>query len=288
MPELSDLLAPPEPSFLSVPFDRIEPPAATAIRGRAGQSIHRLGFVSTLLLRRLNTPAPDGYGWAFEVVDGARRYRDAEREGLTELPALVLPPETSRTQVAALSAALNLARSPNPLAEAEAFAQLVRAGMDDEQIAADLGVPLGTVRKRLRLASAPPEVLEAVRSGACAAGTAAAVANLAGAYQAACVRRLEASGKLRASDVRDVQRARKEAALDALPGALFAEVAVAEVASRPASPDAPSGHAAAVQDETPEEALARVALEAARSGMTHRALRDVVQSAFQAARAELA
>ncbi len=211
-------------------------PWQSGARSASTRAIKTLGFASTVLLRAFPEPKQITYEdgsvgtFLFEVVDGARRLDDAKREGLEQIPATILPPETTEAEVAAYRITANLSRRPNPAHEVEALESLYQTyqqqGLSAEEapraIAAALGISLGTVKRRLKLTTLPAVVRQAVAEGKVAASVAEGVAGLNPEQQQALVERLNTTGKLHAADVADARRVRRESQLAGLGEILLA------------------------------------------------------------------
>lgn len=132
------------------------------------QSIREKGLIQPVILRKAE---PAGY----ELIAGERRWRAAQRAGLTELPAIVR--DTAADEVLELALVENLQREDlNPADEARAYRLLLdRTGVSQELLAARLGKSRVAVANALRLLALPPEAFEALRTGALTAGHARAV-----------------------------------------------------------------------------------------------------------------
>lgn len=119
-------------------------------------------------------------GWT--LVAGERRWRAAQRAGLTEVPAVVREVADDR-ELLELALVENLQRADlNPIEEAEAYETLARRfGLSQEEIAARVGKARPTVTNALRLLKLPPEVADLVRDGRLSAGQARPLLALDGA-----------------------------------------------------------------------------------------------------------
>ena len=128
------------------------------------QSIRAKGVIQPLVLRRL--PAGEGY----ELIAGERRWRAAQKAGLTEVPAIIR--KTEEDEVLEVALIENLHREDlNPVDEARAFKLLLdTSGRSQEEIAERLGKSRVAVANSLRLLSLPDEALDALRTGALTAG----------------------------------------------------------------------------------------------------------------------
>lgn len=115
----------------------------------------------------------------FEVVDGERRYRAAGEAGLAQVPVIVRNLTDDQVRIAQL---VSFAQRADLLAseEAAAYRDLAAAGKTAEQIAAEVGKPLGFVRSFLRLGKLPGWALDAVDRGVLPRATAELAARVPG------------------------------------------------------------------------------------------------------------
>ncbi len=130
-------------------------------------SIKAHGVLQPVLVR----PKDNGY----ELVAGERRWRAAQRAGLTEIPAVIRP--CSDDEVLALALIENLQRKDlNPLEEAQAYRTLIdRFGLTQEQIAQQVGKSRAAIANTLRLLSLPEPIKQALWEGAITEGHARAL-----------------------------------------------------------------------------------------------------------------
>lgn len=110
-------------------------------------------------------------GWT--LVAGERRWRAAQRAGLTEIPAVVREVAGDR-ELLELALVENLQRADlNAIEEAEAYQMLAqRFGLSQDEIAERVGKARPTVTNTLRLLKLPPAVADLVRDGRLSAGQA--------------------------------------------------------------------------------------------------------------------
>jgi ParB/RepB/Spo0J family partition protein len=252
-PEPKLLDTAPTPEVDTVPVELIRPtdPAATSAT-RA--SIDSIGFASAVVLRRLSDRDRTRGGMNFdvdpheyEVVDGEGRVSDARDAGILEVPAIIYPEDTPPVVLDFVRTVRNNARRNNPVAEARSYRSMVQNhGMPPETIARTQGVPVATIRKRLRLASLDDEFLQAVESKKIAVGTAERIANLSASAKEDVREILRSEGRVRRKDVSEVLDAERSDALQATTG-LF--------------PDAPESAPESV--EAPEKADPTYALREA-------------------------
>ncbi len=112
-------------------------------------------------------------GGDFMILAGERRWRAAQRAGLTKVPILVREVDSDQHRLE-LALVENLQRADlNPLEEAEAYQVLrERFGSSQAQIAEQVGKARSTVTNALRLLRLPEEVRELLREGALTPGQA--------------------------------------------------------------------------------------------------------------------
>lgn len=131
-------------------------------------SIRQLGVLQPVLVREA---ASGGY----ELIAGERRWRAAQRVGLTVIPAVIRKVEDQ----AALEQALveNLHRSElNAIEEAAAYQQLVEDfDLTQDQVALRVGKSRSAVANALRLFQLPPSIQRMVIEGSLTAGHARAL-----------------------------------------------------------------------------------------------------------------
>lgn len=148
-------------------------------------SIREQGVMQPILVRPVD-------GGRFEIVAGERRWRAAQRAGLTQVPALV----RSVPDQAALALALieNIQREDlNPLEEANGLARLIEEfGLTHESAAKAVGRSRSAVTNLLRLRDLARPVQEYLLEGALDMGHARALLGLAGGAQTGAAARVVA------------------------------------------------------------------------------------------------
>ncbi|HMB54729.1 MAG TPA: ParB/RepB/Spo0J family partition protein [Thermoanaerobaculia bacterium] len=112
-------------------------------------------------------------GGGYTIVAGERRWRAAQRAGLTEVPAVVREVSGDR-ELLELALVENLQRADlDPIEEAEAYRALQETfDLSQEAIAGRVGKARTTVTNALRLLRLPPEVIDMLRDGRLTAGQA--------------------------------------------------------------------------------------------------------------------
>jgi ParB family transcriptional regulator, chromosome partitioning protein len=138
-------------------------------------SIKAQGIVQPLIVRA----SGDGY----ELIAGERRWRAAQRIGLTEVPVLVR--EADDRELLELALIENLQRENlNPLEEALGYAQLIdQFKLKQEEVGVKVGKSRAAVANALRLLKLPPAVQEYIRSGRLSVGHAKVLMGLGGAEE---------------------------------------------------------------------------------------------------------
>ncbi|MDR2420729.1 MAG: ParB/RepB/Spo0J family partition protein [Oscillospiraceae bacterium] len=162
--------------FEYIPIEKIEPRRGQPRTGfeeaaleELAASIREHGVLSPLMVR----PSGDGF---YQIIAGERRWRAARLAGLSELPARVVAADDLKTME--LSLVENLQREDlNPVEEAFGYRALGdEFGLTQDEIAKRMGKSRPAVANALRLLALPDELLELLRSGALAAGSARALA----------------------------------------------------------------------------------------------------------------
>lgn len=140
------------------PRDRFEEETLAALAA----SIAEVGIIQPIIVRK----AIEGY----EIIAGERRWRAAQRAGLTAIPALI----RSADDKGALEAAVveNVHRQDlNALEEAAAYQQLMEDfGLTQESVAARVGRSRSAVANTVRLLNLAPGVQRLVVEGHLSAG----------------------------------------------------------------------------------------------------------------------
>jgi ParB family chromosome partitioning protein len=137
------------------------------------QSIREKGLIQPVIVRR----SAEG---SYELIAGERRWRAAQKAGLTEVPAIVR--DADEEEVLELALVENLQREDlNPVEEAQAYRLLLdRTGLSQEALAGRIGKSRVAVANALRLLTLPPEALEALRDGSITPGHARAILSCSG------------------------------------------------------------------------------------------------------------
>lgn len=159
------------------------------------QSIRQQGLLQPVLLR----PVDGGY----ELVAGERRFRAAQRAGLSEIPAVVR--EVDDRTALELALIENLQRTDlDPIEEARAYERLSRQfGLTQEEIAARVGKHRSTIANTMRLLRLPEEIQREIAAGRLTAGHARALLAVASPEEQ---RRLAREFLQQGVSVRDAER----------------------------------------------------------------------------------
>lgn len=146
---------------------------AEAELGDLAQSIREHGIVQPVVVR------PAAAEGRYEIIAGERRWRAAQRAGLTEVPVIIRDVDDK----AALELAIieNVQRSDlNPIEEARGYQQLME---EHNYTQADLGQVIGKSRSHvantLRLLKLPASVTDLIVDGSLTAGHARTLVNAA-------------------------------------------------------------------------------------------------------------
>lgn len=118
-------------------------------------SIEEFGVIQPISVRQV----ADGY----EIIAGERRFRAAQRAGLSEIPAIIMNADEHKSALMALLE--NLQREDLCFFEiAEGYQKLIREqGMTQDDLARKLGKSQSTVANKLRLLRLSPRVKKIIR-----------------------------------------------------------------------------------------------------------------------------
>jgi ParB family chromosome partitioning protein len=138
------------------------------------RSIAASGIIQPVVVRRVG---PDRY----QIIAGERRWRAAQRAGLTSVPVVIKNTEgTSRAQLLEWALIENLQRENlNPIEEANAYQRLATEfNLTHEEIATRVGKDRSSVANTIRLLRLPAEVRNDVAARALSMGHARALVAL--------------------------------------------------------------------------------------------------------------
>jgi ParB/RepB/Spo0J family partition protein len=201
MPSEQTSLLPSEaitPRFEQVETDHLVFTTQT-ISGVFKSSIERLGILQPLVVIG---PVMGGTRENYAVVCGRRRATAAAALSLRTVPALVFPRGTPRGMAAAMAITENNHRRPNVLTDLLAIEDLLRRGFSERTISDELGVPIQTVKARLRLKQLPDILRAALDSTAISATLADRIVRLPSEEQTRLARQWRETGRLTIADVR--------------------------------------------------------------------------------------
>ena len=152
-----------------IPIDLIDPSSLQPRRifddaklDELARSISTNGVVQPLLLRRKGT--------RFELIAGERRWRAAQRAGLTKIPALLR--NVSDEKLLEIALIENIQREDlNPIEEARAYKKLIDTlGLTQETVAERVGRDRSYVTNYLRLLRLPEDIQELLQLGRLSTG----------------------------------------------------------------------------------------------------------------------
>src|SRR5262245_22439687 len=186
-PSASDVLQ-------TLPLDRIRPgkyqprtKMDDAALEELADSIREQGVIQPILVRPVD-------GARFELIAGERRWRAAQRAGLSEIPALIRP--VADRAALAWSLIENIQREDlNPLEEARAISRLIAEfGLTHDAAAKGVGRSRSTVTNLLRLLELAKPVQEYLLAGKLEMGHARALLGLPASAQTGAAARVVAQG----------------------------------------------------------------------------------------------
>ena len=155
------------------------------------------------------------------IKDGLRRLEAARILNLPSIPVLEVRLDSLRGSV--LGLLLNQVRSENPIAELRLILELLRAGADEQAIAAATHMPLSRIRQRLRLQELNKELFALADRGEIGVSLAQAAAKLCQADQKKILRQHQEMGKVTLGDVHAVKQAGAAKIVAGLPDELFSD-----------------------------------------------------------------
>jgi ParB-like chromosome segregation protein Spo0J len=165
--------------------------------------------------------------FAYDVLCGTCRVKAARLNGMPALRADIWQGLTWDEFVRLRSVA-NSRRTKNPLADVEALREMVKLGLTYTEMARLLEKTPPEVKQLLTLLTLPPEIMRGVRDNRVALGVLAQVAKLGPARQHAAVEVLQATGRLKSSDLAEINRASRAQAH----AQLFVAVPALQIQSR--------------------------------------------------------
>ena len=166
-------------------------------------SINEHGILQPILVRPVSPQGGENGGARFQLIAGERRWRAAQRAGLTQIPAIAR--EVDDRSALELAIIENVQRHDiSALESAQAYKRLGKEfGLTQEKIAARVGKSRVSVANTMRLLDLGPEALAALREGNLSEGHGRA---LLGAPDEAAQRALLRRTLRESLSVREVER----------------------------------------------------------------------------------
>ncbi|MDR2803545.1 MAG: ParB/RepB/Spo0J family partition protein [Treponema sp.] len=132
------------------------------------ESIKQHGVIQPILVEQENDDL-------YTIITGERRSRAARMAGLSEIPAIIR--KFSDEQRIAVALVENIQRADlNPIEEAAAYKHLMAtANISQDEAAARVGKNRSTLANAMRLLKLPPDIQDALKTGAISAGHARAI-----------------------------------------------------------------------------------------------------------------
>lgn len=152
----------------------------------------------------------------YHIIDGKRRVAALRELGVEEVETLAFDLPVEQAEVATLI--LNDQRSANLAAEVQALMKLRDRGFDEKQIATAMSVPIGKIRKKMKVLGLIPDLLDLLFIGQLQASIALLVCTWPPARQDHVLQRLRERGKLTMRDIADLREAARTSAQDAIEG----------------------------------------------------------------------
>jgi len=138
--------------------------------GELANSIKEKGILQPLVVRTIES--------GYEIIAGERRWRAAQRAGVTRVPVIIK--EASDREVMELALIENLQREDlNPIEEAVAYQHLIdEFELTHEDVSRQIGKERSTITNQLRLLKLPEEAKAALIAGDITAGHARAILSI--------------------------------------------------------------------------------------------------------------
>ncbi len=141
------------------------------------ESIREHGVLQPILVTKREIETPRGLEVRYQLIAGERRWRAAERAGISQIPAVIrrgVPDDRIKLELALIE---NVQREDlNPVERARAFKRLVdEFHLVQREIASRIGKSREMVANALRLLTLPAQILAAIESGKISEGHARAI-----------------------------------------------------------------------------------------------------------------
>lgn len=152
---------------------------------------------------------------------GRRRLLVSQQLGLPAIPVLYV--KASEFASLRISVDENQARSENPLSDVEAIVRLLEQASEEEkeispkQIAGMLGMPVGTVQRRMKLLNLSAPIYEQISSGKISLHVAEKLASMDTSKRKKAEKVINETGKFTSEDLRELKRAAKAKETTTLP-----------------------------------------------------------------------
>jgi len=132
------------------------------------ESIREKGIIQPVIVRSTEL--------GYELIVGERRFRAAEKIGLTTIPAIVYG-DTTNEESMELALIENIQREDlNPIEEAEAYRRLIsECNLTQADVASKVGKDRTSITNTLRLLTLPDKIQSLIRNGKISAGHARAI-----------------------------------------------------------------------------------------------------------------
>ncbi len=159
------------------------------------RSIQSHGVLQPVVVRRGSA--------GYQLIAGERRWRAAQKAGLSRMPAIVR--DAAEDQLLEMALIENLQRQDlNPIEEAQAFSKLLdELGLTQEEVSRRVGKPRASIANSLRILKLPEIVQDLVRRGILSAGHAKVLSGLSNPKDQ--IEFAKEAGK-RGMSVRDLER----------------------------------------------------------------------------------
>jgi ParB-like chromosome segregation protein Spo0J len=155
-------------------------------------------------------------GGRYRLREGRRRVLAAQEARLDKVPAMIVVDlENVGEAVVALSA--HTLRGDNAPWELRQIEALFRSGASESTIARAVGMPVGTLRRRMKLLGLLPELRAAFEANRFGLGVAEALAKIPEEAQRRLLGLLGEKGKLTLGDVREARQVDRQGGADDLP-----------------------------------------------------------------------
>ena len=183
------------------------------------QSVETWGIRDPILLTQ------DGEGKNYKLRDGRRRLQAAIKLEMEFIPSKVYSLES--ISGIALTLDSNVQRSSNPVAEYEAIvafmdeAKAKGVTVTERDISQATGMKIQTIRKRMKLAQVPNEIIDAVADRKVALGVAEGIARLNETEKGALLDKFREEGKITGNDLREVRQVKINKATGEIPSEVF-------------------------------------------------------------------